>query len=68
MDKGRPMSQELKVRGGLRSESRTIMDVGVRSSFVIIWIDSCLIVGFSELSEQAVPYPDQPKFREDRKY
>src|SRR5688572_2774081 len=65
---GRPINQELRVRGGLRSASRTIIDVDVKSSWLIIWMDSCLIVKCVVLSEQAIPNPDQPEFREDGKY
>ena len=45
-----------------------MIDVDVKSSFVIISIDSCFVVDSSVLSEQAIPYPDQPEFRDDREY
>src|SRR5215211_636832 len=62
VDSGRPISQECHDRGGWSPESRVIMDVGVKSSGLII------VKGmfWNMLSEQVIPSSDQPYLGNDR--
>src|SRR5690349_21176499 len=59
VDKGRPMNQERKVRGGFESIFRSMIAVSL-----------CLIIIFQLLFfyrslKQAVPAPDHPEFNRD---